>query len=376
MTSPQVSVIIPCYNYGNYLADAINSVLQQNVEAGMEIIVVDDGSSDKTATVAQGFGSSIRYIYQDNQGLSAARNTGLRVAKGGFVVFLDADDLLGKGNLNAHLETFRAQPDLDVSVCHSLQVYENQTQVYRWPLRAEHLDLHLCHSNVAPVHTFMLRSQTPQERIFFDSSLKACEDYDYWLRLAAAGKRFTTNPRTFVIYKKHGGSLTTLNTQQLAYDSAVHLKIGKLLETVPDFPRAGKHYGWLAYGAGCLGMACGMYPTNPLYARKLLEESANAILKSAACAPKKIGEDPHLLAAADYYAVSYIKQARQFDYKAPGPLKKAMAFLGRRYPSLADLKMEALNAKKTFFLSRIICSYEAVQPDINKIISSQIISSN
>ena len=93
-----ISVIIPCYNYGRFLPDAVNSVLGQKKDGlAVEIIVVDDGSTDDTAAVAQRLGSSIQYIYQENQGPSAARNSGIRIARGDYLVFLDADDLLTAG---------------------------------------------------------------------------------------------------------------------------------------------------------------------------------------------------------------------------------------------------------------------------------------
>lgn len=363
-SSPRVSVIIPCYNYGHYLADAINSVIHQNVKEGVEIIVVDDGSSDNTSNVAQQFGSTVKYIYQDNQGLSAARNTGLQAAKGDFIVFLDADDLLSKGNLNAHLDNFHAQADLDISVCHSVQMVEESGECNMWNLKASHLDIHLCHSNIAPVHTFMLRAQSNQQPLLFDSSFGACEDYDYWLRMAAMGKRFAANPNTFVIYRMHENSLSTQNTQQLAYDSALHFKIGKLLETAPNFPRAGKFYGWLAYASGCIGNACSLSTINPQYASKLLEESAKAILKAAACTKKGIEEEPYLINTANYYAASYIELARLFDHNAPGPFNKALAFLSHRYPNLAKSKMEALNIKKNILFTRIVCDTGMVQQNI------------
>ena len=119
---PLISVIIPTYNYGRFLPDAVKSVLGQKKDGlAVEIIVVDDGSTDDTADVAQRLGSSIQYIYQENQGLSAARNAGIRAAHGDYLVFLDADDLLTSGTLASHLDNFAVHPELDVSVCLSLQ---------------------------------------------------------------------------------------------------------------------------------------------------------------------------------------------------------------------------------------------------------------
>lgn len=86
-----VSVVIPAYNAGEYLGRAIDSVLAQTQPAA-EIIVVDDGSADNTADVAQGYGERIRFIQQENAGASVARNTGIEAAASEWIAFLDADD--------------------------------------------------------------------------------------------------------------------------------------------------------------------------------------------------------------------------------------------------------------------------------------------
>lgn len=90
--SSLVSVVITCYNHGQYLARAIESVLSQNHKE-TEIIVVDDGSTDDTKSVAQNY-PNVKYVYQSNQGLSVARNTGIDYSSGAYLVFLDADDWL------------------------------------------------------------------------------------------------------------------------------------------------------------------------------------------------------------------------------------------------------------------------------------------
>src|SRR5581483_8159413 len=92
LDKPTISVIIPCFNHAAYLAKAIQSALVQTLPAD-EIIVVDDGSTDDTAKVTASSGTRIRYVYQSNAGLSAARNTGIKLATGKYIGFLDADDL-------------------------------------------------------------------------------------------------------------------------------------------------------------------------------------------------------------------------------------------------------------------------------------------
>ena len=91
--TPKVSIIIPIFNYARYLGEAIDSALS-NKHIECEILVIDDGSTDNTADVARSYESQIRYIYQENQGVCAARNKGIREARAELIVFLDADDVL------------------------------------------------------------------------------------------------------------------------------------------------------------------------------------------------------------------------------------------------------------------------------------------
>ncbi len=109
MCDELISVIIPCYNDGPYLADAIESVLKQGYSQ-IEIIVVDDGSSDNSEAVAKSYGDQVTYIHQDNQGISAARNTGLKHCKGNYIGFLDADDMWSAGGLSVRLKTLKSHP--------------------------------------------------------------------------------------------------------------------------------------------------------------------------------------------------------------------------------------------------------------------------
>ncbi len=106
-----VSVLIPAYNAGEYIARAIDSVLAQDHKAD-EIIVVDDGSTDNTASVVKKYGSQVRYIYQENSGAGAARNTAITSAKSEWIVFLDADDEMMPERLKSQISLLRNNKDL------------------------------------------------------------------------------------------------------------------------------------------------------------------------------------------------------------------------------------------------------------------------
>ncbi|MFE1744118.1 glycosyltransferase family 2 protein [Coleofasciculus sp. H7-2] len=111
--SSLVSVIIPVYNCDRYLAEAIESVLAQTYQP-IEIIVVDDGSTDGSAEVAKRFGSLVRYYFQTNSGSAAARNHGIELSQGNFFAFLDADDLWVEDKLASQMTAFESEPELDI----------------------------------------------------------------------------------------------------------------------------------------------------------------------------------------------------------------------------------------------------------------------
>jgi len=108
-----ISVIIPVYNCEKYITEAINSVLKQEYHP-LEIIVVDDGSTDKTQDKIKEFGYQITYIYQENGGTAKARNNGIKNAKGDYFAFLDADDIWVENKLKMQMEIFAKNPEIDL----------------------------------------------------------------------------------------------------------------------------------------------------------------------------------------------------------------------------------------------------------------------
>src|SRR2546422_627426 len=116
MTTPLVSVVIPVYNGEQYLADAIQSVLDQTYP-NFEAIVVDDGSTDGSAAVAKRVGEAIRYVHQANGGVSKARNTGIAAARGTYLAFLDQDDLWLPDKLAAQVAYLDSHPEIGAVYC-------------------------------------------------------------------------------------------------------------------------------------------------------------------------------------------------------------------------------------------------------------------
>ena len=111
--NPSISVIVPAHNAVKYLAEAIQSVICQNYTP-LEIIVVDDGSTDGTAGVIASFGNKVRYIFQENSGPAVARNTALEMANGDIIGFIDADDIWTKEKITTQLPVLLEHPEIDI----------------------------------------------------------------------------------------------------------------------------------------------------------------------------------------------------------------------------------------------------------------------
>lgn len=182
-----VSVVIPCYNHGRFLGEAIESVLAQGV-ADSEILVVDDGSTDDTSVIARRY-PEVRYIFQENRGLSAARNAGMMASRGDFLVFLDADDRLLPGALESGLNCFARNPGSGFVSGRHVRVRAGRAGVPGRcrPLPSEDHYLAFLRGNYIGMHaTVMYRRTALLEVGGFDISLQACEDYDVYLRIARA----------------------------------------------------------------------------------------------------------------------------------------------------------------------------------------------
>jgi glycosyltransferase involved in cell wall biosynthesis len=204
---PLISIIIPCYNQAHFLAEAIISSLHQTYR-NCEVIVVDDGSKDNTGEVARQF--PVQYVYQQNGGLPAARNTGIAHSTGEYVVFLDSDDRLLPHALEAGYEAFQTCPDASMVVGNHSFISETG----RW--------LRDCLKDTTPQdrYTQLLRSnfiENPACAMYrralfeqiggFNPALRASEDYEFYLRIARRFKLFC-HDRIVSEYRLHGSSMS------------------------------------------------------------------------------------------------------------------------------------------------------------------------
>jgi glycosyltransferase involved in cell wall biosynthesis len=176
-SKPLVSVIIPVYNCERYLAQAIEGVLAQTYHP-VEVIVLDDGSTDNSATVAKSFDSSVRYCYQKNSGCAAARNRGIKLARGTFLAFLDADDLWLEDKLMLQMDAFKEAPELDIVF--------GQVKQFHSPEVDESVKAKIhCPSELMPgliPSTVLIRRDVFFRVGLFNTNLKSAEFADWYLR--------------------------------------------------------------------------------------------------------------------------------------------------------------------------------------------------
>ena len=203
-----VSVIVPCFNQGRFLADAIGSVLRQSYNRH-EIIVVDDGSTDNSAEVATRF-ADVRLIRQNNAGLSAARNTGLKASKGTRIVFLDADDRLLPHALEIGTNRLDAHGDCAFAYGKYRVITEDGRRIDCTPREysQEEPYLRLLHTNYIGMQSaVMYRRQVFDVVGHFDQSLTACEDYDLYLRITRDYPVYR-HSETVAEYRQHDSNMS------------------------------------------------------------------------------------------------------------------------------------------------------------------------
>jgi glycosyltransferase involved in cell wall biosynthesis/SAM-dependent methyltransferase len=216
-----IAVIITTFNHARFLADAISSALAQTRPAD-EIIVVDDGSADDPATVVAKF-DGVRLIGQQNRGLSAARNTGLRACTTSHVVFLDADDCLLPSALETGLNCAAARPDCAFVYGGHRFISEDGRPWGPDRLNPTGGDAHLAllRGNLIGMHaTVVYRRDRLIESGAFDESLRRCEDYDLYLRITQSHP-IASHPAIVAEYRKHGQNMTSDPLEMLQWSLAV-----------------------------------------------------------------------------------------------------------------------------------------------------------
>jgi glycosyltransferase involved in cell wall biosynthesis len=219
--SSRVSILIPCYQQGRFLAGAVHSALAQT-HADCEIVIVNDGSTDETSRIANDLSAQypgrVRLIEQENRGLAAARMAALTAATGAWIVALDADDGLMPDMAEACLAAAAAHPEADAIVGHAeltgadgltpLRVLR-QDRIPDWPEVLEH--------NPFGAGMAVLIQRTALEGAGgWDPALRACEDWDLWARMIRCGMCFIPVDRVLGRYRQSAAALSQQAESMLA----------------------------------------------------------------------------------------------------------------------------------------------------------------
>lgn len=264
---PPVTVLVPTFNNGRYIREALDSVLNQSYR-DFEVIVIDDGSTDDTAQVLSGYGERVRYILQDNRGVSAARNNGMRMARGRYVAFLDADDIWEPDNLRVKVALLEQRPELG-AVFSNFELFSaepgfkggDMTRQYAFfrttgltmadimaetdikfdvggaPRRgmAGWIFESLFRGNFILPSASLVRLAGVWEVGGFKEELHTQEDYEYWLRMA---KRYPMGfvDEALVRYRKHPAQAS----DQSKIRQTVSAVIGVIAEYEDEFRCAGR----------------------------------------------------------------------------------------------------------------------------------------
>jgi glycosyltransferase involved in cell wall biosynthesis len=210
--APEISVLIPSYNHAHYLTHAVRSVISQSF-SDWEAIIIDDGSTDDTQKVAAQFDDPrIRYIYQENQGLSAARNTGIRESNSDIIALLDADDIWTKDYLDTMMASLGNQTEV-VAVYSGFQYIDESGKEVGFPSTKvvppeEFRDYFAANGNWLVPSGVVFRKVVAQEEGCFDESLRAVEDAYLWSKMSYRGP-FVGIPLPLVGYRRHASNMSS-----------------------------------------------------------------------------------------------------------------------------------------------------------------------
>ena len=212
---PLVSIVIPCYNQGQYLSETIDSALSQE-HTNIEVVIVNDGSTDRTLKICNKYAAKdqrVRFVSQKNKGLSNARNLGVKLSKGNYIQLLDSDDIILPQKIKQQVKLMERDKSVGASYCNfscfcggnkkcltpdvspKMQTDDALNEfIIRWE---EELSI--------PCHCFLFRKNV-FNGIKFDDKLPTHEDWDCWIKMALKRVRFHYMPKVFALYRLHSHS--------------------------------------------------------------------------------------------------------------------------------------------------------------------------
>jgi len=208
MKNPTVSVIIPAFNRANYICKAIDSVLDQTYQ-DFEIVVIDDGSTDDTKKRLERYKNKIRYFFQKNKGISAARNAGIKRAKGTIIALLDSDDWWDKRKLELQLKFADEHPDWGLIDTFCIAVGEDEKIIYkRGDIKKGDCFNEFINCNTLNSTSSVIIKKDVLDKVGgFDPAFIGQEDYHMWIKIAEISKIYTFK-KYMVYYFHHPGNIS------------------------------------------------------------------------------------------------------------------------------------------------------------------------
>lgn len=205
-----VSCIVPAFNGEDYIEETLDSIYAQSYTP-IEVIVVDDGSTDSTASIVARYRSKVNYFHQENSGPAAARNLGLAQATGDWIAFLDADDLWHAEKLERQVARFVARPELDycVSYIRNFWIPELESEAERFK----------DHPRSKPVPGYSTHTLLAKRPLFtaiggFDTTLGHCDDTDWFMRASEHGAIGELLPETLAYRRLHGNNRSRIHADR------------------------------------------------------------------------------------------------------------------------------------------------------------------
>jgi GT2 family glycosyltransferase len=235
---PSVSVITPCFNYAHYLGATLDCLRSQSF-VDWECVLVDDGSTDESPDVARRYADRdgrIRYLRKENEGLPAARNTGLVAARGRYVFFLDADDLIHPLALN-WLMAAMANRSRRVCLMRARNfLLDPARDGFAFEARPRAMEFlpNILADNLGPPHCYLAERRAVLAAGSFDENLRACEDWDLWIRMAVRGAELINVDRVGAYYRRHSTSMSAGKFRM--WEAALRVRWKAFHQFTPDSP--------------------------------------------------------------------------------------------------------------------------------------------
>lgn len=221
---PLISCIVPVFNGERYLANALDSIFSQRYRP-IEVVVVDDGSTDRTERVVRRCSTPVRYVKQDHAGVASARNRGLEVATGEFIAFLDSDDLWHPEKLQRQMARFDSGRRIDICITHQQNFWipELQQEAERY---REHSSMKASPGYVC--QTLLTTNGTFKKVGSFDASLRIGEDTDWYSRADMMGLVVDIVDEVMVWRRLHGNNLSLLRYTTEGREEQLRLVVERL----------------------------------------------------------------------------------------------------------------------------------------------------